>query len=173
MLAVFLAELNSLELWGADVGNEYLEAKPKEKVYIVGGPEFGSLEGHTLLVDKALYGLRCHERLADVLRSIGFTQCKAEADTWMRKNEGLYEYIAVCVDDLLIVARNRNEIVKELKGMGPLSYHLGCDYFRDKDGTLCYSPKKYISKMIGRFENMFGCKPREYTSPLEKGIIQK
>jgi hypothetical protein len=23
--------------------------------------------------------------------------------------------------------------------------------------------------MIGQFENMFGCKPREYTSPLEKG----
>ena len=23
--------------------------------------------------------------------------------------------------------------------------------------------------MIGQFENMFGCKPREYSSPLEKG----
>jgi hypothetical protein len=31
-LVVFLAELNSLDLWGADVGNEYLEAKTKEKV---------------------------------------------------------------------------------------------------------------------------------------------
>jgi hypothetical protein len=29
--------------------------------------------------------------------------------------------------------------------------------------------RKYISKMIRQFENMFGCKPREYTSPLEKG----
>jgi hypothetical protein len=54
-LFVFLDELNNLELWGADVGNAYLEAITKEKVYIVGGPEFGSLEGHTLLVDKALY----------------------------------------------------------------------------------------------------------------------
>ena len=50
---VFLAELNGLELWGADVGNAYLEAKTKEKVYIVGGPEFGILAGHTLLIDKA------------------------------------------------------------------------------------------------------------------------
>jgi hypothetical protein len=55
-LAAFLARLNSLELWEADVGNAYLEAKTKEKVYIVGGPESGPLEGHTLLVDKALYG---------------------------------------------------------------------------------------------------------------------
>jgi Reverse transcriptase (RNA-dependent DNA polymerase) len=177
-----LGELNCLKLWGADFGNAYLEAKTKEKVYIVGGPEFGSLEGHTLLVDKALYGLRSsgmrwHERLADVLQSIGFTQCKAEADIWMRENEGLYEYIAVYVDDLLIAVRNPNEIVKvlkenhkfKLKGVGPLTYHLGCDYFQDKDGTLCYSPRKYISKIIGQFENLFGCKPREYTSPLEKG----
>jgi Reverse transcriptase (RNA-dependent DNA polymerase) len=71
-LVVLLAELNGLELWGADVGNAYLEAETKEKVYLVGGPEFGSLERHTLLVDKALYGLRSsglrwHERLADVL----------------------------------------------------------------------------------------------------------
>jgi hypothetical protein len=34
-LVVLLVELNSLELWGADVGNAYLEAKTKEKVYIV------------------------------------------------------------------------------------------------------------------------------------------
>jgi Reverse transcriptase (RNA-dependent DNA polymerase) len=115
-----LAELDGLELWGANAGNAYLEAKTKEKVYIVGGPEFGSLEGHTLIVDKALYGLRSsglrwHERLADVLQSIGFTQWKAEADIWMRENEGLYECIAVYVDDLLIAARNPNEIVNVLK----------------------------------------------------------
>jgi hypothetical protein len=66
------------------------------------------------------------------------------------------------------------KVIKEnnkfkLKGVGSLTYHLGCDYFRDKDGTLCYGPRKYISKMIGQLENMFGCKPREYTSPLEKG----
>jgi hypothetical protein len=61
-----------LKLWGADVGNAYLEAKTKtkEKVHIVAGREFGSLDGHTLLVDKALYGVRSsglcwHQRFAD------------------------------------------------------------------------------------------------------------
>jgi hypothetical protein len=49
-LVVFLAELNGLELWGADVGNTYLEATTKEKVHIVAGPEFGSLYGHTCMV---------------------------------------------------------------------------------------------------------------------------
>jgi hypothetical protein len=31
-LVIFLAELNQLEIWGADVGNAYLEALTKEKV---------------------------------------------------------------------------------------------------------------------------------------------
>jgi hypothetical protein len=95
----------------------------------------------------------------------------------MRENEGLYEYIAVYVDDLLIAARNPEEIINKLKeqhkfklkGVGPLTYHLGCDYFRDDVGTLCYGPKKYISKLIDQYEGMYGTKPREYTSPLEKG----
>ena len=39
-LAMFLAELNNLQIWGADVGNAYLQAPTKEKFYIVGGPEF-------------------------------------------------------------------------------------------------------------------------------------
>jgi hypothetical protein len=177
-----LAELNQLELWGADVGNAYLEATTKEKVYIVGGPEFGSLEGHTLIIFKALYGLRSsglcwYRRFSDVLRAIGFHQTRAEAEIWMRENDGLYEYIAVYVDDLLIAAKDPGSITKvlsekhkfKLKGVGPLTYHLGCDYFRDDDGTLCCGPRKYIAKIMDQYENMFGCKPREYTSPLEKG----
>jgi hypothetical protein len=45
---------------GADVGNAYLESRTKEQVYIIGGPEFWDLEGHTLLIDNALHSLRCY-----------------------------------------------------------------------------------------------------------------
>ena len=55
---VFLAELNGLEMWATDIGNAYLEAETKEHIYIHAGPEFGELEGHTLVIFKALYGLR-------------------------------------------------------------------------------------------------------------------
>ena len=60
-LVTFLSKLNRLELRGADVGNPYLEARTKEKVYIIGGTEFGALEGHTLIIFKALYVLRCQQ----------------------------------------------------------------------------------------------------------------
>ena len=36
-LVIFIAKLNNLEVWGADIGNAYLEAKTKEKLYIVAG----------------------------------------------------------------------------------------------------------------------------------------
>ena len=39
-LVIFLGKLNNLELWGADIGNAYLEAFTDEKLYIVAGPEF-------------------------------------------------------------------------------------------------------------------------------------
>ena len=57
-LVIFLAKLNNLEVWGADIGNVYLEAKTKEKLYVVAGPEFEKLEGHILVIYKALYGLK-------------------------------------------------------------------------------------------------------------------
>ena len=51
-------KLNNLELWGADIGNAYLEAPTEEKLYIVAGPEFGDWEGYILTFSKALYGLK-------------------------------------------------------------------------------------------------------------------
>ena len=58
----------------------------------------------------------------------------------------------------------------KLKGTGPISFHLGMDFFRDKDGTFCIAPKKYIKKMIDSYLQIFGCKPTaSYSSPLEPG----
>ena len=86
-ILTFLAELNELESWATDIGNAYLESFTKEKVYIIAGPEFGEREGCTLIIRKALYGLkssglRWHERLANVLTKMGFVPSKAEPDVW-------------------------------------------------------------------------------------------
>ena len=68
-LLIFLAELNDLDVWATDIGNAYLEAKMQEKVFIITGPEFGELEGHTLIIFKALYGLRT-SRLASLAQAL-------------------------------------------------------------------------------------------------------
>ena len=181
-LLTFIAELNGCEVWATDIGNAYLESFTKEKVYIVAGPEFGERAGCTLIISKALYGLkssglRWHERFADVLRAMGFFPSRAEPDIWMRDKDDHYEYIGVYVDDLLIVSKNPQDIIDQLtkvhsfklKGTGPIQCHLGCDFFRDEDGVLCYAPRKYIEKVLDNYERIYGCKPRQVTSPLVKG----
>jgi hypothetical protein len=56
-----------------------------------------------------------------------------------------------------------------LKGVGPITFHLGCDFNCDKDdGTLLYGPKSYIEKTIVGYKRMLGQKPKEFSSPLEK-----
>ena len=76
-IVMSLSELNQLELWGTDIGNAYLEAHTKEKLFIVAGPEFDDLEEHFVLMDKALYRTRTagacwHDCLFDVLKKMGF-----------------------------------------------------------------------------------------------------
>ena len=62
--------------------------------------------------------------------------------------------MAVYVDDLCIAAQDPKEIINILKskyhlkveGDGPLTYHLGADYFLDPDGPMVSQPMKYIEK---------------------------
>jgi hypothetical protein len=106
-IVTFLSKLNGLDLWATDIGNAYLEAFTMERNYIIAAPEFGQLEGHYLVIVKALYGLctsglRWHEHFADCLCNEGFPPCKAEPDIWMRLNGDLYEFVATYVDDLCL-----------------------------------------------------------------------
>ena len=57
-IVLLLAELNGLDTCATDIGNTYLEAHTKEKVCFIEGSEFGDIQGHLLIIDKALYGLR-------------------------------------------------------------------------------------------------------------------
>ena len=84
-LALLIGEINGLKTMVGDIGNAYLEAFTKEKVYFIAGKEFGPLEGHILKIVKALFGLqtsgaRFHEKLADTLRNMGFTPSLADPD---------------------------------------------------------------------------------------------
>jgi hypothetical protein len=181
-LLAFVSELNGLQLWATDVGDAYLEAITDEKLYKRAGPELGDLAGHYLVIYKALYGLktsgkRWYERLFDVLSTEGWTPCNAEPEMWMRKIGNVHEYIGVYVDDMALGMKDPLSFTRllqikyhfKLKGTGPIGYHLGAEFLRDKDGTLLISPKKYVERMIVNFERMFKQKPKLASSPIEKG----
>jgi hypothetical protein len=58
----------------------------------------------------------------------------------------------------------------KLKGTGPISFHLGIDFTRDDDNTVCISLTKYIDKIVKNYEKLSGMKPTtSVTSSFEKG----
>ena len=56
-LVIFLGKLNNLNIWGADIGNTYLEAFTDEKLYIVAGQSFKTRRIYLIFL-KTLYGLK-------------------------------------------------------------------------------------------------------------------
>ena len=119
-LALLIGEIDGLKTMVGDIGNAYLEAFTKEKVYFIAGKEFGPLEEHILKIVKALYGLqtsgaRFHEKLADTLRNMGFTPSLADPDLWIREVEDCYEYICVYVDDLMAIMKDPQKFFDPLK----------------------------------------------------------
>ena len=109
-----------MEAYTTDIGKAYLEAKTLKKVCIRAGAEFGELEGHLLIIYKALYGLRSSGKqfgdlLADCLKKEGFIPSRAEPQIFMRRQGNVWEYIATYVDDLLIVSHQSLKILQVLQ----------------------------------------------------------
>ena len=117
-IEMFPAELDNLELWGADVGNAYLQALTREKLYIVGGPEFEELQEMFLLCTRHSMVQDLEEHAGTTNSLTYFTQwvsnlSKADPDIWMisSKDGNHYGYIAVYVDDLAICIKTQNPSV--------------------------------------------------------------
>ena len=135
-----------------------------------------------MIINKALYGLkssglRWSERISACLRKMGYFPSRGENDIWMKDKGYHYEYVAVYVDDLLIVSRDHQSVIDQLeqkfkfklKGTGSIEFHLGCDYWRDEAGVLCYAPRKYIEKCLDNYRRIFGSYPKQAQYPLVKG----
>ena len=83
-----IAALNDLEILSADIGNAYLNAPNREKVYATAGKEFGSRAGETVIIVRALYGLKSagaswRSHLANSLHGLGYRSCLADPDIWI------------------------------------------------------------------------------------------
>ena len=73
-----LASLNELDIFACDIGNAYLNAKFREKLWTESGTEFGNQKGIVMIISRALYGLKSsgaawRGKLAETLMSL---RCK-------------------------------------------------------------------------------------------------
>ena len=89
------------------------------------------------------------------------------------KDGNHYEYIAVYVDDLAICMKDpkafdtlKGKYKLKLRGVGPISYHLGCGYTRNEDGTLVADLRNCVETILESYEKMFGNKPKKTRTPL-------
>jgi hypothetical protein len=149
-IAFLVAALNDLDILAADIGNAYLNAPCRERLYTTAGPEFGSDAGKQVVIVRALYGLRTsgaswHAQLAQTMQQLGFTPCMADRDVWMRpavKPDGFkyYEYVLLYVDDTLVVLHEPMKIMRAIQ-----------EDYRLKD-DLVEEPKRYLGADIGRYQ---------------------
>ena len=153
-----------------DIGNAFVQAKTKEKIYSIAGKEFGQKQGCILILQKALYGLATSARawnleLGDTIRSLGFKPTRADPDLWIKidKSRDEYEYIGTYVDDLIMVSNNAGQYLQAIKDKYPIrnisydpEYYLGNNVERKQNKTLKISNKKYINEVLNNYERQNG-----------------
>ena len=178
-IAFLLAALNDLDVLAADIGNAYLNAPCREKVYFRAGLEFGpSNKGKRVVIVRALYGLRTsgaafHAHLAESLGSLGFTPCtKADPDVWRKadiKPDGTeyYSYLLVYVDDILVISLDPSKYMSSIQSMYRLkddsiekpTNYLGATIrewkFDEQPEKLCWAigAKRYILQAVKIIES--------------------
>lgn len=125
-IAFLLAVLNDVPILSTDIGNAYLNAKPRERGFTTAGPEFGAeLQGRSVLIVHALYGLKSsgaawRAHLVNTLHQLGYSSCLADPDVWFhpaRKPDGFeyYKHVLVYVDDLLVLSHHGEKTMKVLQ----------------------------------------------------------
>ena len=119
-----IAALNDLDISMCDIGNAYLNAETREKVWFKAGPEWGSSRQETpVIIVRALYGLKSSgvewkKTFSEYIRSaLGYEPCiGADDNVYMRaekygNGEDYYSYLVVYVDDVLCIHRDPNKVL--------------------------------------------------------------
>ncbi|KAE9298585.1 hypothetical protein PR003_g23199 [Phytophthora rubi] len=181
-LLLTIAALLDLEIHQMDVKTAFLNGFLEEEIYMA-QPEGFQIPGKEHLVCKllkSLYGLKqaprvWYKTLSAFLESLGFHKLIKDSCVFKRTVNGVTCYIAVYVDDLLIIAPTP-ALVDELKSalkkrfsmtdLGEVKYLLGWSIQRDrKNRTIFIHQHKYATKVLDRFSDYI---PYPIATPTER-----
>ena len=157
------------EIHQMDFDAAFLNASIKEEVYVA---PVGSLDprlpaNHVYRLRKTLYGLKQSPRewwllLQVSLRNLGWTPTLTDNCIFFREQNGNLEYLAVYVDDIIIVSPSQSStsLVKsqlaslfKCKDLGELSYVLGVRVTRDRKAKRIHLDQMtLINKYVDRFK---------------------
>jgi hypothetical protein len=169
-IAFLLAALNDLDILAAVIGNAYINANAREKVYFVAGDEFGPInKGRNVIITKALYGLKssgaaCRAHFSKALHELGYTSSLADPDVWLHpeiKPDGTeyYAYVLVYVDNILVVSHNPTMTMQMISRL-----------FRLKDGFA--PPTRYLGATIEKWRISGDEYPRHWGHSSEEYVKQ-
>ena len=159
------AQKDGQKILSGDLSNAYLHARTDQLVHTTLGKEWGADSGKTVLIVKAMYGLRTsgrrfHLYVEKSMYEMGWQPSRGDRDVWMRYNKGSgrYDYVGFYVDDLLCIGKEPERIIDELKEYftfkiaGPPDRFLGMD-IRTVNGVIFLSSKLYVTDLIGELES--------------------
>jgi len=191
-LAFMIAALNDLKVSATDVGNAYLNAECREKVWFQAGLECGAEdEGKVMVITRALYGLKSsgaawRAMFSDfIIKTLGFASTIVDQDVYRRKSfyqdaNGTsipyYELLLVYVDDVLLISKNPDEVMEQIgktfrlkEGYGKPTTYLGAETYQHvaEDGSIRWvlGSGKYVKNIVEQVKEMLEQDGRSFKVP--------
>lgn len=171
-----LAAQSNLMFYQFDIATAFLNGIIEEELYLKPPEGVEVPAGHTLKLNRSLYGLkqspRCwNKRLKELVRGFNMEPTSADPCVFVRtRGEALI--LALYVDDGLLFAKGRGVIdefvnylnkhvqINEVKS----SCFVGVEIVRSPEGSIFLHQRSYIKRMLERF-NMSDSKPK--ATPLD------
>ena len=150
-----------------DVNTAFLQGHLEEEVFMSQPPGFVDKDNPKAVckLRKAIYGLKqapraWYNELRTFLLQSGFNNSLADASLFVYNKNGVYLYMLVYVDDIIITGSSPPHIDRfitslsqrfSIKDLGPLSYFLGIEVQRSSNG-LHLSQNRYITDLLQRMQ---------------------
>jgi Reverse transcriptase (RNA-dependent DNA polymerase)/gag-polypeptide of LTR copia-type/Integrase core domain/GAG-pre-integrase domain len=183
-----LAAYHDLEIHQMDVKTAFLNGDLDVDIYMR-QPEGFVIKGKESLVcklNKSLYGLKqasraWYQKIDTVLHSLGFIPSQADHCIYHLYEKGLIMYIALYVDDLLLLSNSLKRLMNlkqelsrlfQMKDLGEAQFVLGIQIQRNRAAhTLSISQHAYVKSVVERFNMMEShavSTPMDHTVKLSK-----
>ncbi|SCZ88451.1 BZ3500_MvSof-1268-A1-R1_Chr2-1g04419 [Microbotryum saponariae] len=148
----------------ADIDKAYLHGKLDKPLYMR-VPEGIALPGKVLQLHRSLYGLRqagriWNDEIDSTLLGLGYVATESDHCVYIKTVGDVHHYIALYVDDLLMIGPSLPEIERTLQGLercygvkrlGEVEYVLGIQIRRSSDGSITLSQEQCLKDILARF----------------------
>ncbi|SCV73495.1 BQ2448_7421 [Microbotryum intermedium] len=178
-----LAAANGLHVHQADIDKAYLHGDLDYNIWMMALRGFDFPGNKVLRLRRSIYGLKqagriWNQHIDTSLQDLGYTATGTDHCVYSRLDDcHRPHYIALYVDDLLIISPDLAKIERIISGLeqcygvkrlGPAEYILGIQIRRLDNGSIALSQERYIMDVLARFH--FDTTTRGTTVPMTPGL---